>query len=641
MASDVDRQSTNDKVDNHESTRAENSLFVAVMSDAKPVVTRTGSTGSADLPLPPILTETPSWQNPTPPALGNQPYWTNIPQPEPASRVDYSSNYQRRSGNLEYQNPTPPPDYYPSNQQGPGSGNPYKSSWGTEMPGTQFNPAPPQVDSGKQWRAGYGGVAPGYPMNPAEPDRDSYKPWRNNWGDVAPPAIPNGGSVTPFPTGGKEGPFTGGDIASPNRPNTSTSSPWNIDWTKDPSAPGVNNQADRANYGPTPTSLRQSPWAGGADLPIPPGSLPPLSGSITPVGDKPSSGGGMKSPGDFFPGFPGPAQPSDASGAAKKPGDFFPGYPGGSSDRTGNSGDGNRSTPAVSRDEAVSAFKQDQSSRSEYSFDNAVAKLSALGKQNEVSLELLLRDWMGTQNSQQPLTFMRGTAALAAGLGEFRLDEGSRIDLTSHQDTKPRILKGFDYDFGGEATTFLRLSAGSLVEAQQYVQGHKGQVIDGQSMDDAYIRQLHNLQTEIEGKLNVIYGAHDVNGVYNTLKNEVRIHAGDWQKGLVDLQHKLDGLRTSDNRFISKSARDVALGYLAEADYMSSQNNGEDAKIMYRDSMKYLGLAMAKDANAPDNRAIQTIAEKLRAQINGAVDNQWNDPFNNPFSIPKPQNPYI
>jgi hypothetical protein len=353
----------------------------------------------------------------------------------------------------------------------------------------------------------------------------------------------------------------------------------------------------------------------------------------------------MQTPGDFFP---------PSNGGMQKPGDFFPGFPGGSTDSTNNrrpGGDGGfggrpsdggfGGSGSGSKGDAIDAFNRDQVTRTEYTFNDAVDKFKALGQQNEVSLELQMRDWLGQQNSKNPLTFMRGTAVIADGLGQFRLGAGSRIDLTSHQDTKPRILQGYDYDFGGEATTWLRMAAGSLVEGQQYVRGHKGLVIDGQSMDDAYLNQLKNLQTGVETNLNKVYGAHDVNGVYNEVRNQVRVNAGDWQQGLVRLQRQLDGLRSTDNRFISKSARDVALGYLAEADYMSTQNNGEDAKIMYQSANKYLNLAMQKDASAPDNYALQNISAKLRPQIEKAIDNQWSDPFGNPFNIPKPANSFV
>jgi hypothetical protein len=47
------------------------------------------------------------------------------------------------------------------------------------------------------------------------------------------------------------------------------------------------------------------------------------------------------------------------------------------------------------------------------------------------------------------------------------------------------------------------------------------------------------------------------------------------------------------------------------------------------------------DGAAPDNIALAQISNRLRPQINKAIDNQWSDPFGNPFNIPKPQNSLI
>ncbi|MBX9688492.1 MAG: hypothetical protein K2X27_17415 [Candidatus Obscuribacterales bacterium] len=294
-----------------------------------------------------------------------------------------------------------------------------------------------------------------------------------------------------------------------------------------------------------------------------------------------------------------------------------------------------RSGAGRSSEALVNAFNRDKVTRSEYSFYEAVEKGIQLGKENETALELHMRDWLGKQSTANPLSFMRGTAILAAALGEFRLEEGSRIDLSSHADKKPRILKGYDYDFGGEANTWLRMSAGSLVEAQQYVRGHKDLIIEGQAMDDAYLGQLKNLQSKIEKSLDNIYGPHDIDSIYEVIKTELRSNSGDWQKGLVRLKYQLDTLKTNDSRFLAKSARDVALGFYAEADYMSTRDNGEEARIMYQAADQYLAMSKRFDGAAPDNIALQEISSKLKERIQKSIDNQWSDPFNNPLEIPK------
>lgn len=356
--------------------------------------------------------------------------------------------------------------------------------------------------------------------------------------------------------------------------------------------------------------------------------------------DKPSPQPAPQPPADRTP----PARPQPAP--SNEPWDKAPNGPwnkptepsGGPWDKGPWGKDGGSSKPGtpVSDGGAVAAFQRDQVSRTSYTFRECVEKEKALGKENEVALEKQMRDWLGKQKDMNPIVHMRGTASLACALGEFRLEEGSRIDLASHQNEKPRILKGHDYDFGGEANTWLRMSAGSLVAAQQYVVGHKGLTIEGQSMDDAYLQQLKGLQTDVERKLDVIYGPHDLESVYSVVRDQVRTKSGDWQQGLVRLKYQLDDLKSSDNRFIAKSARDVALGFLAEADYMSSRDNGEEAKIMYQSANQYLAMSQRYDSSAPDNLALAKISERLKPQILKSIDNQWSDPFSNPFEIPKP-----
>ena len=430
-----------------------------------------------------------------------------------------------------------------------------------------------------------------------------------------------------------------------------------------------------------------SPWGGGSDTPSTPappadngnppwrtsprpvpvpqtptdkGGTPPWRTTPTPAPSSPSDGGGPWGNSNGDSSRPAPTQPSDgpwsgsSSGDSQRPAptpsdgpwDKIPGSPWqrGGSDSAGRTGD--RTNPprpqgGGSADEASRAFDRDRVQRTSESFYNSADAFRRLGNQNEVALEMKMRDWLQQKNSLNPITFMRGTAAIATGLGQFRLEAGSRIDITSHADSKPRILQGEGYDFGGEATTWLRLAAGSLVEAQQYVRGHKGLVIDGQPMDDAYIQQLKGLQTNVEGYLNQIYGPHNIDSIYNTLLNEVRVNSGDWQQGLVRLHQQFNDTKSNDNRFMAKSARDVALGFLAEAGYMSSRDNGEEAKIMFKEANDLLATSQRLDGSAPDNLALAQISNRLRAQINKAIDNQWSDPFGNPFNIPKPQNSLI
>lgn len=297
----------------------------------------------------------------------------------------------------------------------------------------------------------------------------------------------------------------------------------------------------------------------------------------------------------------------------------------------------NNSSIEQLKSESNAAFNADLKVHTMESFDKAVEKSKALGIESETSLEMLMRDWFQKQSSTQALIYMRGTAIMAAALGGLRLDEGSRIDLASHADTKPRILKGTAYDFGGEATTWFRMSAGSLIQAQNYALGHKGLSVDGKVMDDQYVQQLRQLQKGIEHQLDIIYGAHDIKSVFEELKKQCRSNFEDLAKRLVSMKNDFDESSSKDSRYLAKCARDISLGYLAFAAYKVDQTNGEDARIMYIDAVRLLERSKELDETAPDNQLIESIAVAIRSTLQGAVDKQYADPFANPFNIPTPK----
>jgi hypothetical protein len=302
------------------------------------------------------------------------------------------------------------------------------------------------------------------------------------------------------------------------------------------------------------------------------------------------------------------------------------------------------STGAELRDTAQNAFTHDQMARTDSSFDNAVKAGKKLGEENEVALELQMRDWLAKQSITSPVTHMRGTAVLGAALGEFRLESGTRLDINSHADKKDRILKGYNYDFGGEATTWLRMSAGSLVSAQQYAETHKGQTVDGQVMDDNYIQQLKNEQKRVEDDLNKVYGEHDIKGIFNELKDQARVNGTDMDQALVRMKNTLDVTTSKDPKFVAKSSRDVAIGFLAKASYMATKNNGGDANVMYQAAIQYLRQAEQLDPNNPDNKKMEELQLDVVKGIPGAqpsiqqaINNQYKSNWNNPFQLQTPQ----
>ena len=272
-------------------------------------------------------------------------------------------------------------------------------------------------------------------------------------------------------------------------------------------------------------------------------------------------------------------------------------------------------SPKALQDDSNKAFSDDQKVRTSDSFTKAVETGKKLGKENECALELQTRDWLVPKKNRSPLSQARGNAALAEALGEFRLEEGSRLDLRSHECDKSRILKGKDYDFGGEATTWLRTAAGNLVNAQTFVIGHKDEIFDGQKLDSRYMQQLKLEQARAESKLNLIYGKHDMESVYKELVKQVHDNSQDFDHAIFRLKAHYDVMQGNDPLCKAKTARDLSVAFLAEAEVCGKAGNGEEARIYYGAANDHLKESLKLDENAPDNRAISKIRARLAANI--------------------------
>ena len=272
-------------------------------------------------------------------------------------------------------------------------------------------------------------------------------------------------------------------------------------------------------------------------------------------------------------------------------------------------------SPKALQDDSYKAFSEDQKIRTRDSFTKAVETGKKLGKENECALELQTRDWLATERDRSPLSQARGNAALAEALGEFRLEEGSRLDLRSHECDKSRILKGKDYDFGGEATTWLRTAAGNLAKAQTFVLGHKDEILDGQKLDGRYLQELKLEQAGAESKLNLIYGKHDMESVYKELVRQAQDNSQDFAQATVRIKEQHDVMQGNDPLCKAKFARDLSLAFLAEAEVCGKAGRSEDARIYYGAANAYMKESLKLDRNAPDNRAISKIRARLAADI--------------------------
>lgn len=291
------------------------------------------------------------------------------------------------------------------------------------------------------------------------------------------------------------------------------------------------------------------------------------------------------------------------------------------------------------------SFARDLNVQSESSFDNAVDRARRLGLENERKLELQMKDWLdrGREPGRKQLEQMRGTASLAAGLGAFRLEGGSRLDLTSHgaigklpfgkEQIMNRILVGKNYDFGGEATTWLKMSAGTLIEMRNIAIRKDGQTVDGQLMDASYRQQLENLQNKVESNLKKIYGEHKMEDIYAEIKDNCRSNNTLMDQALVRLSNEDSVSASKDVRHLAKSKRDLAMGFLAMAEFRAESNNGLDAQVMYKNSMRYLQQAEQLERDHANLRQLKDIATRVSRKIPGATQNQLENRFNNPNEL--------
>ncbi|MBX9724325.1 MAG: hypothetical protein K2X81_23150, partial [Candidatus Obscuribacterales bacterium] len=276
--------------------------------------------------------------------------------------------------------------------------------------------------------------------------------------------------------------------------------------------------------------------------------------------------------------------------------------------------------PHVLQEQSKQNIELDQSNPSVSSFEKSVASAKTLGKENEVALELQMRDWMSEEKNKLPVQYLRGVAALADGLGQFRLEEGSRLDPASHANTKDRILKGFNLDFGGEATTWLNLSDKALSGALREVDAHSGQTVDGVQMNSAYKDQLQAIQKSVQAKLQIVEDPHDLDAAFKFLANLP--NKDDLQMAILRMKSQADlAGPNADPLFTAKLDRDTALGMFAVADSMGGRGQDKEAEIMFKSASTYLAQSeKLRGKDLPDNQQLEKIRMQVAKSISSMVE---------------------
>lgn len=283
---------------------------------------------------------------------------------------------------------------------------------------------------------------------------------------------------------------------------------------------------------------------------------------------------------------------------------------------------------------------KDLTTRTEASFKDAVNAYKALERKHDDAAQSELNAWEKQQDQLNPLKCDRGLAIITQGIGEYKLDAGSTFNMGGNNNadtsiitplpsdnTKP-ILAGLKYDFGGEATAYLRASSEALKNAQIYVSGHRGQVVDGQPLDSNYQQQLQKLEGQVDNDLNAVYGygqkPHNIRDVFDVIKQNIeQDQVGSW-KSLVTLSEQYQANQGTeanrDNRYMAKQARDLAIGYLAEGEM---RDFVDDGKAFYQKAVTRLQDSMQRDPDSPDNALLEQLLVEEKDKVGKHVPT-WN-----------------
>ncbi len=261
-----------------------------------------------------------------------------------------------------------------------------------------------------------------------------------------------------------------------------------------------------------------------------------------------------------------------------------------------------RKSPGDVEATAIEISLQDKSERSFSSFEKSVQAFKNLGTKNEILLEgnlgrLLVDSNQNytTMSQEEKLAAHRKTAALAKAIGEYRLDNGTRLSATATE--RPTyILDGMNLDMGGDSLLLLQLARNSvrgssamteiLMDRQAF-----GTIVTKQELDD-----LNKVDDKVSADIEAINGKHDIVKAMDKLKTF--IERGSTAKGAIfnkemayhktfvteintklgrnmpQLRHSNGELRPDATMMVSKLLRDQALAKMAQAD--CALDHGDD-----------------------------------------------------------------
>lgn len=307
------------------------------------------------------------------------------------------------------------------------------------------------------------------------------------------------------------------------------------------------------------------------------------------------------------------------------------------------------------RDNAVHALTRDSNTKTTTTFDNAVEAGLALArhKAGEGALDLQLADLINAGSQTPRADYLRSHAILSTAVGMARLEKGSRIveggsNAVDVYGDDARILKPYRYDFLGESSLELARAFTDLSDLRYVLFQEKAKVNTDKTLSDSarkeklasldeQMKQCDTERKKVNNTLKGIFGPFDIDKIFAELTDACRTRGNDMAQIIFKRKQLFETLsQQTAPEFRAKFARDLTLAHLAEANFMTSKNDGEQARIMYLAAMEYLSKARSLDPNNPNLKKIQDIAISINSHIPRAVTNQYNSNWNNPFQIKPP-----
>jgi len=317
------------------------------------------------------------------------------------------------------------------------------------------------------------------------------------------------------------------------------------------------------------------------------------------------------------------------------------------------------------KEEGFNRMKTDMKDRTASSMNAAIDGFKELGERDNYALRLYTSDWLRPNRQYDGmLSAYRGAVILADAFGESRLDKGTLLAKS----TKDFILPGRDLDIGAQATRALIVAQVNIDRAKQQTRNEMGKDEKGKKVSEQELRDLDEIGKRVNSALqNRVYGKHDIEGAVNELADAYKGNQQEMVLLKMDLDNSLALNRGSKNtQFTAKLFRDQACILLAIAqlkasgpDAMGAQdtiygttdgrktqyNNGQQRG--YDGALDAIALAKQLDPNNPDNAELEQVANRLKARLPLAVQDQQSNPIFNPLNVndqvsnPGSQNPFV